>query len=450
MKKSKYILLMVLIVGFVLPMNIEKINAASFSISGPSSVSPGQSFSITVNVSGGEGSFSVSASGGASVTGKNPVWSNESTTITAPSSGTFTVTVSCATFADDNAASMDLGSKSKNITVTTPSTGGETTTPNNKPSTNTPETTPVEDTKSKDTSLASLTISKGTISPAFNKDVVEYSVNLDSKTTKVNIGATTTDAKATVSGIGEKAVVPGENVFEVIVTAENKSTKKYTVKAIVDETPTVFLEQGTQKLGIVKNLTGVTVPAGFEETMVTINGEDVKAWTNGNMNKTILYMINENNEKSFYLYENAKITSVFKPVALLGRNVYIVDIARDKQTIEGMKYQEVTVDGNVMMGWAFKDKAFVNYFLISVMNEKGDMVYYQYESSENTMQLYSNSAPVTMDTYQSAKKYETYTIVAVVVATILAGATGIVAMFCIKYKKANRTIVDMVTRKNKD
>ena len=51
---------------------------------------------------------------------------------------------------------------------------------------------------------------------------------------------------------------------------------------------------------------------------------------------------------------------------------------------------------------------------IDVMNEKGDMVYYQYESTENTLQLYSEAASITQETYDAYKidmdnKVKTYT-----------------------------------------
>lgn len=440
MKRIKYILLIALVLGFTIPTNINKVDAASFSISGPSSVSPGQAFSITVSASGGEGSFSVSASGGASV-GKNPVWSNESTTITAPASGSFTVTVACISFADENAVEVNLGSKSKTITVNTPSGGGS-----NSGGGTTPTTpkTPVEDTRSKDNNLASLAVAEGALTPGFAADIVDYNVNLDASIKKVNITAAPVDAKAKVTGTGEKDVAPGDNVFEVIVTAENGGTKKYTIKVIVDETPTTFVDYGNGKLGVVKNLKAVSVPAGFEETTVTINGEEVKAWTNGNMKKTIVYLINEKNEKNFYIYDNG-IKSIFYPLALLGRNVYMVDIPSDKQKIEGMKFQDVVVDGNTLKGWAFEDKAFANYSLISVMNELGDMVYYQYESTENTMQLYSNSAPVTMKDFQSAKNYKTYTMIAAGIAGVIAIAAVAAVVLCLKYKKANAKIVNLVS-----
>lgn len=64
----------------------------------------------------------------------------------------------------------------------------------------------------------------------FDKDTLEY--NLDNvlyTKTSIEIGATAVDNDATISGLGTKGLTTGLNTFEVIVTAQNGTTKTYKI-----------------------------------------------------------------------------------------------------------------------------------------------------------------------------------------------------------------------------
>ena len=77
--------------------------------------------------------------------------------------------------------------------------------------------------------LSSLTVSAGTLTPAFNPETTSYTVAVTNSVSSITITATATDAKATVSGAGTKTLAVGANSFSIIVTAENGTTKTYTV-----------------------------------------------------------------------------------------------------------------------------------------------------------------------------------------------------------------------------
>ncbi|MCQ2423910.1 MAG: cadherin-like beta sandwich domain-containing protein [Clostridia bacterium] len=81
-----------------------------------------------------------------------------------------------------------------------------------------------------DATLFELTVDKGTLSPAFAPDVLEYTVTVENDVTAVNVTATTNDAgaKAVVSG-GDKLAV-GDNLVTVVVTAsDGVAVKAYTI-----------------------------------------------------------------------------------------------------------------------------------------------------------------------------------------------------------------------------
>ena len=112
----------------------------------------------------------------------------------------------------------------KPTTPTTPSNNNTT-----KPSTNNTSATVK---KSDNSNLSSIQIAEGVISPEFSKTVKEYTINVPYEVTKLSIAATPEHSKGTVTINGNDELKVGENLIEIIVTAEDSSTDKYTIKAI--------------------------------------------------------------------------------------------------------------------------------------------------------------------------------------------------------------------------
>lgn len=83
--------------------------------------------------------------------------------------------------------------------------------------------------KSTDNTLKGLGVSGFTISPAFNKDTTDYNVTVPFETDKVIVNADVNDGKATVEIKGGDNLQVGDNKVEVIVKAEDGSTKVYTI-----------------------------------------------------------------------------------------------------------------------------------------------------------------------------------------------------------------------------
>lgn len=417
----QYILVAVISLTTILG-SLLNVSAASFSISASSSnVSAGGTVTVNLSGNGCEGSFKVSVNNGASVVGNSTIWTGESTQVKAGSSN-FTITVTPVSVADSNTAEKitNFSAKSISVSVKQPSSGGglsssggsssssggsSSSNSGSSSSSNNTTTKEPEKPKSSDNNLVSLSVSAGELSPAFSADVTEYNVALSGDATSISINASASDSKASVSGTGDKELKVGTNPFVVSVTAENGAVKNYTINVNVDETPTVYTTYNGQNLGVVRNIEGIALPASFEQTTATIDGQEVTAWTSNLMNKTIVYLQNDAGEKNFYLYEDGKgVTSKIVATAILGNNVYIVDLNEEQQKLDGLTYTEVTVDNQTLMGFKFNDEAFSNYSVIYVMNESGEMVYYQYESTQNTLQLYLNGAPISREAYEKLNK----------------------------------------------
>lgn len=242
---NKKILKSIIIIGIIGIMTLILTNtsdAASLSVkASKSSVSPGESFTVTVTLSDAAGPVSATVSGGSGSLAKE--WlenSSKSFTCTAGSSGTVTITASgtVGDFATGNDVTVR---NSTSVTIVVPTPQPEPT-PAPKPSNNTSNnnssgnssnnntsTTPK---KSDNSNLSSIQIAEGVISPEFSKTVKEYTINVPYEVTKLSIAATPEHSKGTVTINGNDELKVGENLIEIIVTAEDSSTDKYTIKAI--------------------------------------------------------------------------------------------------------------------------------------------------------------------------------------------------------------------------
>ena len=83
--------------------------------------------------------------------------------------------------------------------------------------------------KSNDNNLKELSVSNGTLSPAFDPSVTDYTVEVEEGVESIDINGSANHSKATVTGTGTKTLTYGSNPFEIKVMAENGETKTYNV-----------------------------------------------------------------------------------------------------------------------------------------------------------------------------------------------------------------------------
>ena len=77
--------------------------------------------------------------------------------------------------------------------------------------------------------LSSLSLGDVTLTPAFAADTTAYSASVANSVESVTVTATAADSKASVSGTGEHSLDVGRNTITVKVTAEDGTTKDYTI-----------------------------------------------------------------------------------------------------------------------------------------------------------------------------------------------------------------------------
>ncbi len=411
------------IIAFVMMFCISISDVFALGIKAPSSVAPNSSFNVSVNGLGDiRGKFFVNVENGSSKT--KAFFANGSSSasfqVKAGSSGIIRVVVSPDTSSDTATIDGELitSSVSTTIKIKSSSTGGGSSNngsssgnnaSSNSDSTNNGGTTQKpEDNRSKENKLSSLTVSAGNLSPKFDS----------SKTLKI-----------------------GTQAFEIECTAENGSKKSYIINVNVTEKPTVFTSLGDKKLGVLKNLSGVKSPNGFEGATVELEGETVTAWKNETSGLTLVYLMDETGNKNFYIVENNKVSRKYENVEINGRTFTLVNTPKDLEGVSGLKQSKVKIGDLELDGWSYDDEALQNYSIVYLMNSDGKAQLYSYEATEGTLQIYTPA------TESNSLNTLTYVFIGTTVVASVVAIAGFVMYFNFK-KKSISAIKDYYEKKN--
>ena len=386
MKKIIKYLFTILISIILIFSNMSNVKAASATISVSSSTSKvvvGNTFTVTIKISSSTslGSWEFTPSYNTKLfkltSGETPVvgWVDKdgvkSKTYTykfkAIAKGSGSITVKSAGAYGWNKSKLSISTKSKSITVITQAD--------------------LEASYSKNNNLKSLSVKGYNISPTFNKDVTKYNVEVDSNTEQITINATKADSKASLSGTGTHEVSEGENKFNITVTAENGSTKTYTlIVNVIDPNP-IKVTIDEKELTIVKRESTLETPQGFEKTQIEINEQKIPAFYNEINNFTLVALKDSEGEIGYYLYDTENRTySSYSEASLDSFKIYPLKI--DKQfdetyTKTNVKINEIDFEAMVSTN--------SNYYIIHAKNLlTGKNAYYKYDKLLNSLITFDN------------------------------------------------------------
>lgn len=450
--KKLYIFFAILIMIILVPQIV--FGASSASISAPASVESGSKVTIKVTLSNvAAWNIKIKASGatdGATKSYADATEDAENTTktfsVTCNSKGTGKITVTVTgdiTSADG--ANKDI-SLTKAITVkekkvnnstnnkpsqsTNSSTSGTTSKPNTPSSggqtssgqttggqTQNGQTTNENVEKEAEARLAELSVLGYEISPAFNEDKQEYFVEVPLTQENVTIDAKTLGSKAKIQGTGNYEVKEGNNVFEIVVTAENGETKTYKLNvAVVDKNP-IIATINQKQYTVVKQAKLLKKLNLYEETTIKINDIEVPAFKN-ETNKLIIVGIKDENNQILYATYNDGKYDIYTEVTSKNLLLYITE-----GKLEGYKKTSVTINEKQYSAYEINDR-FVVVYAMNVNN--GEYGYYKYDKKDETFQYYE------IDKAEQ-KEINVFAIISVILGILL--VISIIAQIVINKKK---------------
>lgn len=442
MKKAvKYLSL--IICTFIISINYVK--AANYDVTVTSkTVTVGNSVTLTIKGNDLAGRFDLSSSNSsvASLSNNSLFIDNNSTsiTITAKSVGTATITIipTDVTAYDNNTIT---GNKTITITVkdkptSNPSTGGN----NSGTTTN---TTPTKK-KSTNNYLSSLTIEGYTLDKEFKKEETEYSIMVENDVNKIKINAQLDDSSAKVTGIGEVEVKEGINKLEIKVTAENGSTRIYTLNVTVKELNPIEVTINKKKYTIIRKEGELEPPENYEKSSIKIGEEEVLCYINKNTKNIIIGLTDEKGVSKFYSYnKETKEYTLYNGYNIGGMNINILEMP-EELIPKGYIKVSFNYNNNKLDGYQYikKNQTYAaddkikgsDFYLIYGINEKtGEKVLYVYDKLEGTIQRFNSDL---VEAYNDENnKYFMYMLISL---ALLAVSIITLSIVLIKQKK-NKT-----------
>lgn len=253
MKKAyQKILLIIAILLLGILLKTTSVKAANASISASTtSPTPGQTVTVTGSVTAGAWNLQLAGADksetiyGYTNTAANASDSKSISFVAGEAGTTYKITLT-GDMTDINASQAEIVNRDVTIVVANPpqtdenagDAGNTGNTSQDTPSssedssqgttTNTPVETPKEETKSNNANLSNLGIRPNDFS-GFKSGTTSYNVTVPNDVKQVELYATVQHDKATISGSGTKTLQEGNNALSVVVTAEDGTTKTYTV-----------------------------------------------------------------------------------------------------------------------------------------------------------------------------------------------------------------------------
>lgn len=143
--------------------------------------------------------------------------------------------------------------------------------------------------------LKSITLSNGTLSPAFNPEVYSYTATVEGQVSQITLGASSYHTKCTIRNTGQKSLAEGDNTFVIEALSEKGEVRAYTVAITRQATGPTQPTQPTQPTEPEPTEPEPTEPGPTDPPPLTINpansyklmGDYIhNAWPASGRNKT--------------------------------------------------------------------------------------------------------------------------------------------------------------------
>lgn len=216
----------------------------------------------------------------------------------------------------------------------------------------------------------------------FDRDTLEYNVEVENGVTSIEVKANKADRTASVKGTGTVEISEGINVIKVVVTAQNGSTRIYTINITVKELSPIEVTVDEKKYTVIRKKEFMPEASLlYEESTTTIGEEVVPSYYNSVTNFTLLGLKDEQGNTELFLYQDGKCK---KYEELAFNQMRIFPIETDEIIAGYAKGNSVIGQKNVTI---YEKEN--HYPLIYGLNlETGEKGFYTYDSKENTLQRY--------------------------------------------------------------
>lgn len=298
---------------------------------------------------------------------------------------------------------------------------------------------------SADNSLKALTISPGTLSPAFKGSTTKYTATVDNSVTSIAVSATPVNEKATIESVtGNTNLAVGANVVKIVVKAENGTTATYKITVTRQaagttgsETTTTGGENGDNGNGdsetpedteevdttetpvsaadvvinnttyhIADNFTEEQIPADFTEAMVHFRGAECRGLTFNKGTISLIYLETDNVDATtgrFFIYDETRDVVYDFMKFTAGESSYAIPLLAPLDSVLPESYVQVSLqmpENTVMTAYQLPvedGEETSDFYIFYGVNQDGTEGWYQYDAAEGTYQRVNGNITETAD-----------------------------------------------------
>ena len=298
---------------------------------------------------------------------------------------------------------------------------------------------------SADNSLKALTISPGTLSPAFKGSTTKYTATVDNSVTSIAVSATPVNEKATIESVtGNTNLAVGANVVQIVVKAENGTTATYKITVTRQaagttgsETTTIGGENGDDGNGdsetpedteevdttetsvsaadvvinnttyhIADNFTEEQISADFTEATVNFRGTECRGLTFDKGTISLIYLETDNVDATtgrFFIYDETRDVVYDFMKFTAGESSYVIPLLAPLDSVLPESYVQVSLqmpENTVMTAYQLPvedGEEASDFYIFYGVNQDGTEGWYQYDAAEGTYQRVNGNITETAD-----------------------------------------------------
>ena len=280
--------------------------------------------------------------------------------------------------------------------------------------------------------LSSLSVEGYELTPAFDKDTLEYSVSVPSNVDKVTVSATKASTYASnPTGVGEIPVTEGSNNLEVTVKSETGVNRTYKINVNVEDKNPISIKIDNDSYTLMKNLKDIKGPDGFKQENIKINEIEIPAFTSETLNITLVGIKDEKGNKMLATYDKEdKTYQLFNQNKSKQINLFILS---PQEILEDFHKSKITINGREYDCLKLNDDE--NYIVIYAKDlAKGDNGYYIYDVDTESYIKYKDNMQKSYK--EIIEKYKTAVLAFGIASGVLAFIVLILLLARTKKKKA--------------
>ena len=280
--------------------------------------------------------------------------------------------------------------------------------------------------------LSSLEVEGYELSPAFDKDTLEYNVSVPSSVDKVTIKASkASNYAADPTGVGEVEVSEGSNNIEVTITSETGVNRTYKINVNVEDKNPITIKIDEESYTLMKNLKEMNPPEGFKQENIKIKEVEIPAFISEKLHITLVGIKDSKGNKMLATYdEKEQKYNHFNQNKSKSLNLFIL---KPESVLDGFVAGKITINGSEYD--CLKKIEDENYIVVYAKDlDKAENNYYVYDIDTNSYIIYKNN--IEKNHQEEIEKYK----VVVYGLAIALGLSGIIIMFLLltKTKKKKR------------